>query len=302
MRESDADFLAELLLNNDVRCVYSHGSQQLPDYMKNLNGGGINPEPNVKVTANFAATAVVYGDGGLGYIACRDGMELVLKKTKEFGMGAVATGNHHHFGSASHWTRMAVGEGFIGMAMSSHRRELDGSGMVLDLVMSSPLSIAFPAGDQPPFILDMGGGILPKREDLMEAVPNSFFKGLGISAAIQMFGGVLAGINRPQEKSDHIPWISNQGSFLCAFDVKRFMDAGEFAEEIDRFIATVRAMEPFPGLDRAELPGGMEWQWERDNHARGAFSMGDGHRENLEELAAGVGGECSYEAFEGTRF
>ena len=300
MRASDADFLADVLLTNETRCVYSHGSRQLPHYLEHLNGGGINPQPEVKVTADFGATAVIDGDGAIGYLACRVAMERVIAKAREFGTGAAATTNHHHVGSAGIWTRLAVAEGFVGMAMSDHRRDLDPSSMVMGVVTSSPLSIGFPTGDQPPFILDMGGGIMPGGEEMMATMPQPFFKALGVSAAIQLFGGVLAGIHRRERPASR--WIANQGAFLCAWDVSRFMDPGEFAVEIDRFVGQARAMQPFPGLDRTELPGGMEWQWERDNRARGAFAMGDEHRQILEELAAGAGVECGYEAFEGTRF
>ena len=66
MRPSDADYLADRLVANDGRCLYSHGSRQLPHYLENLNGGNINPEPNVEVVSAFGATARVDGDGGLG--------------------------------------------------------------------------------------------------------------------------------------------------------------------------------------------------------------------------------------------
>ena len=300
MRASDADYLAGLLLGNDVRCLYSHGSRQLPHYLENLNGGRVNPEPEVAVVSDYGATVVVDGDGGMGYLACRVAMKLVLEKTHALGIAAATTRNHFHFGAAGIWTRMAVAEGFIGMAMSDHRRALDPESMVMGVVTSSPLSIGFPSGDQPPFILDMGTGIMPGREDLMAAVPNAFFKALGISAATQAFAGVLAGLQRPAPISS--PWASNQGAFLCAWDVSCFTNGDEFLADMDRFVSDVRAMQPFPGLDHAELPGGMEWQWERDNRARGAIALGDEHRQQLETLAAGAGVDCGYEAFEGTRF
>jgi LDH2 family malate/lactate/ureidoglycolate dehydrogenase len=60
-------------------------------------------------------------------------------------------------------------------------------------------------------------------------------------------------------------------------------------------------MQPLPGLSRAELPGGMEWQWEKDNQERG-IPLGDEHREQLETLAAEVGVDCGYAQFDKTRF
>jgi len=300
MRPSDADYLTQRLLANDTRSLYNHGSKQLRHYIENLRDGNVNPEPNVSMT-DFGATATVDGDGGLGYMACRVGMEQVLKSTRELGMGACTTSNHFHIGSAGAWTRMAVEQGFVGMAMSAHRNRLDPDDHISHVPNSSPLSIGFPSGDQPPFILDMGGTMLPRREDLMQEMPNSYFKALGISTAIQAFSGILAGINRERLMPPQSKWTANQGAFLCAWDVKRFMDLDEYTTEMDRFIRGARQMKPFPGLERAELPGGMEWQWERENRERG-IPLGDQHRQELEELAAEVGVECDYDQFEETRF
>jgi LDH2 family malate/lactate/ureidoglycolate dehydrogenase len=301
MRLADADYLTERLLANDARSLYSHGSKQLRHYLENLRDGNVNPEPDVRIVSNFGAVASVDGDGGLGYMACRVGMAQVLKATHEFGMGACTTSNHFHIGSAGAWTRMAVEQGFVGMAMSAHRNRPDPNQPVSHLPNSSPISIGFPAGSQPPFILDMGGAMLPYREDLIREMPNSYFKALGISTAIQVFSGVLAGINRERLKPPQTKWTSNQGAFLCAWDVKRFMDLEEYTAEMDHFIEGARQMQPFPGFDRAELPGGMEWQWERENRERG-IPLGDENCEELEVLAAEVGVECGYDQFEVTRF
>ena len=300
MRPSDADYLADLLATNELRCLYSHGSRQLNHYLESFSEGMVNPEPEVRVISDYGATAVIDGDGGMGYFACRVAMQQVLDKTRALGMGAATTRNHFHIGSAGIWVRMAMEEGFIAMVMSDHRRERDQAQMVMGVVTSSPLSIGFPAGDQPPFVIDMGSHIVPPREDLMAEMPNGFFKALGISAATQTFASVLAGVQKPEPLSSK--WASNQGAFLCAWDVSCFMETGEFRADMDRFVGKVRQMQPFPGLDRAELPGGMEWQWERENRERGAIALGNEHRQQLEALAAGVEVECGYEAFEATRF
>lgn len=301
MRPSDADYLAGLLLTNDTRSLYSHGSRQLRHYLENLNNGNVNPEPDVRVISSDGATAVVDGDGGLGYMACRVGMEQVLERTRSLGVGACSTGNHFHIGSAGLWSRLAVEQGYVGMAMSAHRNPLDPGSSVVGVLSSSPLSIGFPSGDQPPFILDMGCVILPGRQDLMEEMPHSFFKALGVSAAVQVLSGILAGIYRTSVAPPESRWVANQGAFLCAWDVRRFMDLDEFTTEMDRFIADARAMQPLPGLDRAELPGGMEWQWEKENRERG-IPLGDPHRQELEELAGEAGVDCGYDQYEETRF
>ena len=82
----------------------------------------------------------------------------------------------------------------VGLAVSSHRFRANPEAVVTGAVGSSPLSIAIPAGDQPPFVLDMVGSSLPSSPELMEQFPNVFFKALGIGSVSVILGGVLAGI------------------------------------------------------------------------------------------------------------
>ena len=54
-------------------------------------------------------------------------------------------------------------------------------------------------------------------------------------------------------------------------------------------------------MDRAELPGGLEWRWERDN-ARDGIPLGREHREELEGIADEVGVDTPFSRYESTRF
>ena len=78
----------------------------------------------------------------------------------------------------------------------------------------------------------------------------------------------------------------NQGVFLCAVDVSRFMPLDEFKREMDDSIRSVRTMQPFPGYDRADLPGGLEWERE---WSRVGIPIGREHRSALGQIAAELG-------------
>ena len=51
---------------------------------------------------------------------------------------------------------------------------------------------------------------------------------------------------------------SNQGAFITLWDPAAFLPRAEYDAEMDRYISQVRQLEPFPGLESADLPGGME--------------------------------------------
>lgn len=297
----DAALMAELLVQNDLRCVFSHGTRQLPEYLHLLLQGKVNPRPQISVRDETPTTAVLDGDGGLGHFPCHRGAFMAIAKAKAHGVGAVTTRNHFHFGSAGKYSRLALDHNCIGLATSAHRFPLDPENLVLHAASVSPLSIAVPAGAQPPLVLDMGAGLLPYDPDLFAQYPAPFFKGLGLGAVFMALGGVLAGIWKPEFQHHPAGWISNQGSFIAAFDVAHFMDVEEFKKEMDRYIVQARAMRPLPGTERAELPGGLEWAWEQENRELG-IPYSDEHQQLIEQVAGELSVATPFAHWEHTRF
>ena len=80
-----------------------------------------------------------------------------------------------------------------------------------------------------------------------------------------------------------------------------FMPLDDLKQEMDRFIGDARATRPLPGMERAELAGGNEWAWDRENALKG-IPIGDAHRQALQEEADKLGIETPFARFEETRF
>src|SRR5262245_693607 len=100
MPEEKSRFLAELLVRNDLRGVFSHGSRQVATYARIMRGGLINPNPEIKVISETPATLLVDGDGGLGYFPAYRAAELLVEKCRACGIAAAVTRNHGHIGAA----------------------------------------------------------------------------------------------------------------------------------------------------------------------------------------------------------
>ena len=298
---ADAQLLADLLTATDLRGVHSHGTWQIPGYARMMLEGRVNPRPNIKVTSATTTARVYDGDGGMGHFPCHQAMTWVAETAAEYGTAAATTRNHFHFGSAGKYSRIAAAAGCVGIAISSHRYDLPPESIVKGVNATSPISIAFPNGEQPPLVLDMGAHMLPWSEELFAQIPFAFFKELGIGAVNRALGGVLAGIYLPQFIPPTSPWESNQGSFLAAFDVRAFMPLEEFQSQMDAFVAAARNMQPFPGLNRAELPGNLEWQRERE-YARDGVPISPQHQQHLQKLADELGVTTPFASYEHTRF
>ncbi|NKB70580.1 MAG: hypothetical protein GKR89_26215 [Candidatus Latescibacteria bacterium] len=295
----DAQLLGQILTACDVRCVFSHGTQAAVGYLDKMRSGEVNPRPQVEVVHEAPGALVLDGDGGLGYLPCWRGTEQIITKAKTCGAAVLTTRNHFHFGAAGNYTWLAVGEGCIGLAASNHRNVRAPERPLAGTITSSPISIGVPATEQPPMVLDMGSGIVGfNAAQFADSFP-AFFKSLGISNMVQILGGVVAGIYLEQCRQG--PWTSNQGSFIAVFDTEHLMPSGQVQSQVDQYMREARAMQPLPGMERAELAGGFEWAWQQENETAG-IPVGDKHRQALEEAAGEWGVEAPFAAFAETRF
>ena len=163
------------------------------------------------------------------------------------------------------------------------------------------MSIAFPTKTQPPLVLDMSAVFMNYEDRLFQQHYALFAKSLGLGVALQALGGILAGIWKTELKSPQSKWESNQGTFLLAFKIDNFMEREEFENTLDDFIGQARRMKPFPGMPHAELPGGMEWRWDKENAIKGV-PLSDEHRMSLEDAAKLLQVTTPFELFEESRY
>ena len=289
--KDQADLLADLLVATDLRGVFSHGTRQTVGYARLLREGKLNPRPQVRVVKEDSSTAVLDGDGGLGHFASWRAAHMAVEKAKAVGLGAVTTRNHNHFGAAGKYSRVASDAGYVGLALSACYHPLRPDQTVLCAGMGSPMSFAFPGGSGPPMVLDMGTGFQPwSTEDFEEAfrqTPAGFFKGLGLGVVCQLLAGVMAGVW--ELEAEGRPWpMVNQGSFILAIDISRFTPVEDFRAAMDAFTARASQMTPAPGYDRADLPGALEWERERQWSVEG-IPVGPEHQQNLETAGSEAG-------------
>ena len=288
----DAAHIAHLLVLTDLRGVFSHGTQQTPGYVAMLLDGKVNPRPDVQCIDESPTTAVYDGDGGMGHFAAYQAAQAAVRKAKEMGLGAATSRNHFHFGSAGKYSRLALESDCAGFAVSCHRFRHGSEGSIATATGASPMSFAIPTGNQPPLVVDMATGIDAKLplEQAFEQSPAAFFKMLGLSHVSHALGGFMAGIWLFEKPPDPpVIWEgANQGAFIAAIDISRFRPIEAFKTEIDQHIRDARQMQPAPGYDRSDLPGGLEWEREHE-WAETGIPVGETHQEQLKRVAERLG-------------
>jgi L-2-hydroxycarboxylate dehydrogenase (NAD+) len=300
MGEEQSALLAELLVQNDLRGVFSHGSRQIKDYGRLLRDGRLNARPVVRVLRDTPVTLLVDGDAGLGYFPCWQAARALVARAREHGIACAVTRHHGHFGAAGLYTRVAAAAGLIGYATSGHQLALQPGGPLLSAAGGSPMSFAVPAGEEPPVVLDFGAihDLYSASDELlglmMERLPSTLFRSLGLGAMCQMLGGFLAGVPLEEGRAVKGRPGANQGALLVFVNPAHFIEPAALAAEVDAYQRMVAQLRPFPGTGgRATLPGRLEWEREQAWASEGV-PVGMRHREELHEIAAEFGVEVPF--------
>jgi len=151
-----ASKIGDALVAADLAGVEADGVRRLPYFASRLSTGLINPTASVQVTHQEEATATVEGDNGMGHVVAMRSMETAITMAKRFGVAAVSARNSNDFGMAGYYSRLALEEQMIGIAMSNGSPAMVPTYGKAPALGENPLSIAIPAGeDAPPFVLDM---------------------------------------------------------------------------------------------------------------------------------------------------
>lgn len=299
----DAAFIATVLTEADLRGVDSHGATRLPGYVEMIANGLANPVPSIKVVSETAACAVLDGDLAFGMLVARQGMRMSMERSREHGIGMTVSRNMTHTGLVGYYTMMAAAEGFIGIAMNNGPTIVPPFGGVTPLYATNPMSVAFPAGDEEPIVLDMAtsmvaagklrfaekqGGKIPttwgldrdgqQTDDPTEVLQHGYlqwaggYKGFGLATMIEVLTGVLAGglygLDSPALKHFGQDPLMQSGCYI-AIDVAHFMPPDEFGSRVDRLIGMIRATKPANGVERVYVSGEPEFETKRERIANG---------------------------------
>lgn len=242
--EENAALAADVLLMADLRGIDSHGVARLSGYLRLMDAGRINPNPQFKLTQRKKTIASLDADGSIGLISAPFAMKAAIEMGAEYGSGWVGISNSNHFGIAAYHAMMALEKRMIGISMTNASPLVTPAGGSERMLGTNPICVAVPAGNKPPFILDMAtsaaaNGKLEIAERLGKDLPQGWVidskgqtevnpgglkqggmllplgsdadhgahKGYGLGAWVDIFSGVLTGANFG-------PWVPPFVSFL----------------------------------------------------------------------------------------
>jgi len=293
MPSEDARRMAELLVLNDLRGVFSHGSSQMASYIRKIRDGQINPRPQVRVISESPTTIDIDGDGGLGYFPAWRAAHALIEKAQAQGVAAAITRYHGHIGAAGLYTRVPAERDLAAFCLSGYELHLTPDQDFLAAAGGSPMSFAIPAGEEPPLVVDMGtmhdlyrGS--PYLDELIAKTPGIVFRSVGLGSVCQALGGLLCGASVNRNPAAREFPEADEGAMLWALDISRFMPVEDFKREMDRYSRAVRELKPLAGFERACLAGTLEWERERE-WSRAGVPVGRRHQELLQTVGSDLG-------------
>lgn len=283
--------VAERLVKAHLRGFDTHGLPCLFGYVEALDEGRINPKPLLSVEKSGLCTQKLDGDNGLGQVAGTQAMKMCLDSATATGIGCVAVKRSNHFGAASTYSLLALEQNCIGIVMSNAASVTAPFGAAEPLLGTNPMSVAIPAGEKAPFVIDMAtsegsrkkvrkalednqqipaGWSLDKNGQpttdpaaALEGVmlPFGGMKGSAITILTDILSGVLSGAEFGGEvlsvATNH-ERESGNGNFMLAINVEMFMPVEKFHERMDEELSRIMNLKPANGFKQVIYPGFLE--------------------------------------------
>lgn len=320
---TDAMTVAVRMLEADYSGADAHGIFRLPQYVRRIKAGGINPQPKITVTKTAPSTAMVDGDNGMGHIVMAQVVKTAVELAKESGVAWVGARRSNHAGAAGVYAADAASNDVAAIysvvANANHMPMWGGAENVLG---TNPIAIAIPAGEEPLVVLDVATTVVsygtvkahklqgksmpegwmidpkdgspltdPARSAEGLLLPIGGHKGAGLALTLGMLAGTL---NRAAFGRDVVDFNNNDadecntGHFLIALDISRFMPLEEFKSHVDLQLQELRKSKRLPGVDAIYFPGEQRAQ-RRSDRQRNGVPIADEVLVMLDKLADEMG-------------
>jgi len=312
----EAASVADVLVEADLRGLFSHGVMRLTLYTDWIREGRMRPGAEIREVVSGPAVAVLNADGAPGPVSAARGVDRAVELALAGAAAFVFVKNGTHFGPAAHWALRAAERDCIGFCSSN------GGGVAGVLAFGSrdvaltngPIAWALPGARHPALVADMAVGAAamgkvrvaraagesipddwgvdaagrPTTDPnaLVDLLPFAGPKGYGLGIVTETLAGILAGaVARVNRKPDDPQPV---GQVFGAINIAAFRPVAEFQADVDDAIDRLHAIPPAEGSDGVLAPGEPEWRRREQSLADG-IEYPDGLLEDVAVTARGLG-------------
>lgn len=320
MSAEDAALLAGTLAVADLRGVYSHGVVRVPEYVKKLTTGGVDPRGRPRLVRDAEAALVIDGGNSMGAIGGTFAMRRAIERARTSNVAVAVVRGSNHCGAMFYYAMLALEEDMIGVATTNALPTMAPWGGTDKIVGINPLAVAIPAGAEHPLVLDAAfsfsshgkirvyhqkGLPIPPgwafdtegrpTTDPAAAIdgllqPIGEYKGVALALMMGVLSSVLSGAAYGTELGNMIdgsqPGID--GHLFLALRIGAFEEVARFRSRVDGIIRQIRDSRRAEGVERIYAPGGPEAETERRSRQEG-IPLNDATLAALDEAAERLG-------------
>jgi ureidoglycolate dehydrogenase (NAD+) len=280
--------------------VDSHGIELFPHYVRALQGGRINPNPEFRTTIQ-GATATVHADHGFGHAAGAEAMSVAVDLARTHGAGVSVVADSTHFGAAGYFGLAAAEAGCVGLALTHADSLMLSYGGTKPFFGTNAVCVAVPCAGEGPVCLDMATTQIswnrvrravdaealldpglaadphgrPTREPTEAAalLPIGLYKGFGLAMMVDVLCSLLTGMPYGPQLirmyADPISERRHLGHFFAALDISKFTDPSVFASRLKEMVTAIRYEPVAPDFAGVMVPGDPEKATELERRDEG---------------------------------
>ena len=314
----DAETEAAVLIWANLHGVDSHGVLRIPLYMEWIDTGLMNPRPDIRIAKETPATLLVDADFAFGPVVTTMVMRRVMGKAREVGLGWGFIRDTTHQGAMAYYSLMAAQEGMVGIAIVCSPPNMAPHGARAAGLHNSPISIAVPAKEHAPLVLDMAtsiaaGGKIALAVDKGIPVPDGWAldndgnpttdpslatilmpfggpKGSGLAMMFECLTSLMVGnpMLQPGEEARKSIRRGMQNSVVAAIDIGTFTDVEAYKKNVDSLIDGIKALPRAKGTEEIFVPGEPESRVYQER-SRNGIPLPEGTVNNLRSVAKRFG-------------
>lgn len=293
---ADAELVARLIVQANVRGLDSHGIMRIPQYVARIGEGRIVPGAKMTTVVETSSTALLDVNWNFGQLGAHRAATMAIEKAREHGVACVGLHRCEHVGCLGLFTEAVAREKMIGLAMCSGTAPsghwVAPWGGREGRLGTNPISFAAPtSGD--PILVDVATSTVSEGKvryarDCGEKLPDRWvldsageltddpgalygesggailplggllgYKGAGFSMiAVVLSSLLMRAANHRMEEESNNMW-------LLALDVGAFMPPEEFRKDLEAYIAYVRSSKTASHFERVVMPGDLDFARQR---------------------------------------
>ena len=297
----EAKRVAASLVKSNLMGHDSHGIVRILQYVNEIRTGQIKLGAKIEVVRETSSTALIDGHWGFGQVIAQEAMKMAIEKAKAASISSVGVFHCNHIGRLGEYSMMAAEQDMIGIIVCNTGPKggwMAPHGGTARRLSTNPISVALPAGEMKPFLLDFAttvvaegkvrvkrfrgekvptGWILDKNgrptndpEDLYRGgtlLPFGGHKGYAFALLIDILGGVLTGAGFTSSEE----YMEGNGTFMMVINISRFMSLKEFKEGVDALFKAIKDTPTAPGYAEVFIPGEPEFKTEEKRRREGIF-------------------------------